>query len=227
MLTYPFTLPTGKLVELREMTGVEEELLTNPRLLRSGAAVNQVLRNVTISLDGNTDPSVTDMLDMLSGDRLFILIRARQISLGDDATVEVPCNNPQCGRKNTTTVNLNELQVMSYPDEREFTLTTTTGRVFVYGYLDGHMEMRLAQMPQEDVNIGTGMLMRIRTMDGQAPSKKTFASLTMKERNELRQDMLRVDGGIKTVIELVCAECGQTLSTRLEGNPSFFFPGTR
>ena len=45
-----FEIPSGGEVELREMTGAEEELLTNQRLIRTGDAVNQVLRNCMVRL---------------------------------------------------------------------------------------------------------------------------------------------------------------------------------
>lgn len=35
---YTFELPSGIEIELKEMTGVEEELLTNQRLIRNGEA---------------------------------------------------------------------------------------------------------------------------------------------------------------------------------------------
>ncbi|MBD3395103.1 MAG: hypothetical protein GF418_05695, partial [Chitinivibrionales bacterium] len=88
-----FELPSGTEVELREMTGAEEELLTNQRLIRNGDAVNQVLRNCTVRLGEIEEPSLKDVLDLLSGDRLFILVKLRQISLGDEAELELLCPN--------------------------------------------------------------------------------------------------------------------------------------
>ena len=55
------------------MTGAEEELLTNQRLIRSGDAVNQVLLNCLVRLGESTQPTMKDVLDLLSGDRLFML----------------------------------------------------------------------------------------------------------------------------------------------------------
>ena len=42
-----FTLPSGVEIDLVEMTGVEEDLLTNRRLMKNGEAINQVLLNCT------------------------------------------------------------------------------------------------------------------------------------------------------------------------------------
>ncbi len=52
---YTFELPSGNEIELREMTGAEEELLTNQRLIRSGDAVNQVLANCILRIGENDE----------------------------------------------------------------------------------------------------------------------------------------------------------------------------
>ena len=40
---HTFILPSGPETDLVEMTGVEDDLLTNQRLIKTGEAVNQVL----------------------------------------------------------------------------------------------------------------------------------------------------------------------------------------
>jgi len=81
---HTFTLPSGIEIDLVEMTGVEEDLLTNRRLMRKGEGIDHVLLNCTKRLGGSDEPKMEDILDLLSGDRLFALVRLRQISLGDE-----------------------------------------------------------------------------------------------------------------------------------------------
>ena len=119
---YTFELPSGPEIELREMTGAEEELLTNQRLIRTGDAVNQVLANCILRIGENAEPAMTDVLNMLSGDRLFTLVRLRQISLGDEVELDLVCPNTACRAKNHIVVNLNDLPVTPYGEEREFAL---------------------------------------------------------------------------------------------------------
>ena len=113
---HTFELPSGLEIELREMTGAEEELLTNQRLIRTGDAVNQALKNSIVRLGDNDEPTVKDVLDLLSGDRLFVLVRLRQISLGDEVELELTCPNTACRAANAVTVNSEELEVT--PTER-------------------------------------------------------------------------------------------------------------
>lgn len=223
---YAFQLPSGDEIELREMTGAEEELLTNQRLIRSGDAVNQVLANCILRIGENEEVSQKTVLDMLSGDRLFTLVKLRQISLGDEVELELACPNTACRAKNKATVNIDELSVTPYGEEREFVFGLPASQSKVrFGYLDGHKEKRLAQM--QEPSISAAMMIRILDIDGNPPSKKALAEMSMRDRNALRSDMLSVDSGIDTTIECDCESCGTRIRTRLEAEPSFLFPGVR
>ena len=223
---HTFELPSGIEIELREMTGAEEELLTNQRLIRTGDAVNQVLKNCIVRLGDNDEPTVKDVLDLLSGDRLFILVRLRQISLGDEVELELTCPNTACRAANAVTVNLDELEVTPYGEEREFAFTLPgSGGKVRFGYLDGHKEKRLAAL--KEPSISSAMLIRIIDVDGAPPTKKIMNDMSMRDRGALRQEMLRVDAGVDTTVETDCQSCGTRIRTRLEAEPGFLFPGVR
>jgi len=162
---HTFTLPSGIEIDLVEMTGVEEDLLTNQRLIKSGEAINQVLANCIKRLGDNESPGMKDILDMLSGDRLFALVRLRQRSLGDEVELELTCPNPGCGERNYITVNLDDLDVTSYGEEREFEFTLPgSDKVVKFGYLDGTKEKRLAALKRP--SLAAAMLIRIISIDG-------------------------------------------------------------
>ena len=63
---FSYTLPSGRETILREMTGVEEEILTNQRLQREGTAINQVLLNCLVRLDEN-DGDGSSMVESVAG----------------------------------------------------------------------------------------------------------------------------------------------------------------
>jgi hypothetical protein len=221
-----FELPSGIEIELKEMTGAEEELLTNQRLIRTGEAINQVLRNCFVRIGDNAKPTVNDVLDLLSGDRLFALVRLRQISLGDEVELEAACPNSACRMTNYVTVNLEELKVTPYTDQREFDFKLPGSKKTVrFGYLDGHKEKRLAGL--REPNITSAMLIRILDIDGKPPSKKILAEMSMRDRSALRQEIARVDAGIDTSIEVACDCCCARIRTRLEAEPAFLFPAVR
>ena len=220
---HTFTLPSGTEIDLVEMTGVEEDLLTNQRLIKTGEAVNQVLANCIKRVGDSDTPGMKDVLDMLSGDRLFVLVRLRQVSLGDEVELELACHNMACGERNYVTINLADLEVTPYGEEREFEFKLPgSGKVVRFGYLDGHKEKRLAAMKQPSLT--TAMMIRILSIDGQSPSKKHLNEMSMRDRSALREEMTRVDGGIDTAVDVSCDSCGVRIRTRLEAEPAFLFP---
>ncbi len=60
-----------------------------------------------------------DVLDLLSGDRLFILVKLRQVSLGDEVELELVCPNAACRATNHVAVDLEDLEVTPYGPERD------------------------------------------------------------------------------------------------------------
>ena len=73
-----FSLPSGQEVELRQLTGAEEELLTDERLMRKGEAINKVFQNCIVRIGDHDKPTLKEVVDLLSGERLFILVKLRQ-----------------------------------------------------------------------------------------------------------------------------------------------------
>jgi len=166
---------------------------------------------------------VKDVLALLSGDRLCSLVRLREISLGDEVELELACPNMACGARNYQTVNLDDLEVTPYPEEREFDFTLPgSGKAVRFGCLDGHKEKRLAALKQPSLT--AAMMIRIVTIDGQPPSKKHLNEMSMRDRSALREEMTRVDGGIDTAVDVSCDSCGARIRTRLEAEPAFLFP---
>jgi hypothetical protein len=204
---YTFELPSGSEIVLREMTGVEEEILTNQRLIRSGDAVNQVLRNCIVKLGDKDTPSLEDVLSMLSGDRLFALVRLRQVSLGDDIDLELVCPNQICRKPCIVHVNIEDLEVSYYGERREFEFKLPgSGSIVRFGYLDGNKEKRLSAL--QEPTISSAMLIRIIDIDGKSPDKKTVSAMSLRDRTALRGEMARVDGGIDTVVDTECEAVG-------------------
>lgn len=223
---YTLTLPSGAQAEIREMTGVEEDLLTNEKLMRTGNAINQILLNCLVSLNQNRDPQMADVLDLLAGDRLFLLVKLREVSLGETLDLTLKCTNRACGHPNFASVNLTCLAVTSYGEARELTVTLPgSGKEVVYNHLDGHGEKRLASMNNPDAT--ALMLLRIISIEGKPPNKKALRNMSIRDRQHLRAEMQKTDGGPDTIVTLECDGCGALLQTRIEGEPDFLFPGVR
>ncbi len=221
---YNITLPSGIEAEIREMTGAEEEILTNQRLIKSGAAINQVLKNCLVRLGENENPSMNDVLDLLSGDRLSLLVALRKVSLGHEVSLELMCPNPTCHEVNALTIDLESLETKPFSQDRDFTFQLPASKRTVrYRHMDGHMEKRLAALKEPSVS--SAMTMRVVTIDEKPPTKKVMTDMTLRDRHALRNEMERVNAGIDTTVTSECFACGQRLRTRLESEPGFLFPG--
>ncbi len=217
---YNFNLPSGFEVELTELTGREEEILTNQRLMKSGDAIDRVLLNCTKRIGENEHPAMGAILDLLAGDRLFILVKLRQISLGDTVDLELVC--PACKEINPIVVNLDNLAVIPYTDmEFEFKLPVSK-KIVKFGHLNGHKEKQLAAIKEPNLTIA--MLTRIISIDGDSPNKKILIGLTMKDRIELRKELVKTNAGIDTDIETKCMNCGTKIKARLETESDFLYP---
>ncbi len=220
---YKYELPSGTEVELREMTGAEEELLTNARLIRSGDAINHLLRNCIVRLGDATEVTDKDVLDLLSGDRLFILVKLREISLGNEVDLELSCANSSCRETNLLAVDLSEVKATKYGTDREFVFELPASKRKVhFAHLDGNKEKRLAAL--KEPTISSAMLIRILDVDGKPPTKKLLSEMSLRDRTALRKAMQKVDAGPDTAVALDCEACGSPIRTRLEAEPAFFFP---
>lgn len=87
---YPEGSPlAGKeVVEIKAMTAKEEDILTSRGLLRTGMALDTLLKSCV--LDRNVDAS-----ELLAGDRNAILIAIRITGYGQEYNIDVDC--PACG----------------------------------------------------------------------------------------------------------------------------------
>ena len=141
----------------------------NQRLIKTGEAINQVFANCIKRLADNDAPGMKVILDMLSGDRLLALVRLREVSLGDEFELELACPNmvPHVwDAHNYLTVNLDDLEVMPYPEEGEFDFTLPgSGKAARFGYLDGHKKKRLTAVKRPLLT--AAMMIRILGLDAQ------------------------------------------------------------
>lgn len=101
-----------KTVFVRELTGADEELLAD-RAWRSGAEqATALLARALERVDGLDRPVDRDLAaGMLAGDRDYLLLRLRQIALGDHVHQVLRCPDAACGKKVDVEFIISELPV--------------------------------------------------------------------------------------------------------------------
>ncbi|HET7110108.1 MAG TPA: hypothetical protein VFI41_04510 [Gemmatimonadales bacterium] len=123
----------GKLyaeAEVRELTGVDEEMLAKPEVTKSLGRFTQLLLQRGVTRIGPFEnPSNSIIGSLLVGDRDMLLVAIRRATYGDDLEMEVGC--PACGEQLDLKYDLGKdipVKQMENPLERAFTYTTKKGR---------------------------------------------------------------------------------------------------
>ena len=76
--------------------------------------------------------------------------------------------------------------------------------------------------------LSQAILMRLEMLGDEKPTLKMVKSLGMRDRNFLRDQFQKVEGGVDTTLELECPACGHEWEKDLDlSAASFFFPGAR
>jgi hypothetical protein len=94
----------SRTVEVRAMGQTAEKVLANQRLAQSGQSIDYLFRECVRYPDPNFDP-----MDLLVGDRMFLLYYLRGITHGNMYEFAMTCPNPQCGKSSTHSYDLNNL----------------------------------------------------------------------------------------------------------------------
>ena len=107
-LIYPIGNPLKRgEVELKYMTAVHEDILTNNSLLKKGTAIDKLLRDLIVTKI-NYD-------DLILGDKNAIMIAARILGYGNIYEPEMMC--PNCRKKNKLSIDLSTFDDKLFPED--------------------------------------------------------------------------------------------------------------
>ena len=220
--TVSITLPSGKTAKVREMTGKDESLLQNKRLMKTGEAIDKILVNCTEELDGSP-PSEEDILNLEAIDRKALLVAIRKLSYGSIVDFTVVC--PVCSARNLIKFNLDEDIRITPPQEGDTVevILPKTGFVVKLEKFTGKHEARMVKMRNDEL-YGTPVYLTIVEIDGKPKNKKIFAELPASDLRFLRQKVREFNGVFDTSGEETCFECGGTLKFDALATTNFFFP---
>lgn len=232
-----FKLPCGYLdedgnlhtdVDVREMTGEEEEILAakNMAVMKK---MNKILSRCTTAIGSITDPRQIEAIipDLTQGDRVYLLFAIRRVSLGDDFPFTTQC--PQCEQKSNLTVNLSELAIKemadpklrTYPVElnkshKKVTMKVLTGR--------GEDSISKAATVGKDI-ISVAMLARMEAIDGRPATLADLKALPLSDRNQLKDEWQEHEGGVDTEVDIQCPACDNEYKADIDiASQGFFSP---
>ena len=228
-----FTLPAGYIdkdgelhreVVLREMTGYEEDILASPGDVLG--KMNEILGRCVTRIGSITDRAEIHKIvrELPVGDRVFLLIALRRVTLGDDYPFTFQC--PDCGFTQEMNLDLSGLEVRSLenPTQRTKSVTLPSGRVAVFHIPTGKDEEKFKAPANDTSPVTRATLLRLDSIDGKPATLADVKALSWRDLRALRKEYENFDVGVDTTIEITCGGCGKELKTEMEIQPSFFFP---
>ena len=229
-----FTLPSGRHVEIQELTSKAERILTSKPDLKSGKWFNKFIAYALVSLDDKPVPEnegelISLLLDMKSGDRNYLALQIRMLNYGPELIFNHKC--PECGTTSGYKINLQEmlddgtLQVHPYRKDVPITVETRAG-IAEIDYMTGRTEQWLAE--QKELDLTKIAMASCKSFNGKPPEYKDFTEMFVRDLSQIRlaSNELNAKGGLTASIELDCPECSSSYSVMLYQIPDFFTPLT-
>jgi len=164
--------------------------------------------------------------ELTIGDRIFILLCLRIISLGENFIFDTECS--KCKKSFKRSIDLTTLPTkeMKDPTTLLYSLELPSGKTVKMRVATGKEELILSKMKINATDIMTKSLsIRTETVGNEEASVLLLKKLSLKDRNKMRDSIDKYEGGVETEIEIECPECGDVSVSDLDiGQSSFFFP---
>ena len=215
--------PEGKVhteIVIREMTGVEEDLLVSGS---SGVLETVVKRCVTRvgKYEQNCKEWNTIFDSLPYSDLVFCLIRIRVVSLGREMNLRVTC--PKCANISSQNLDLFDFEIEGNKDkERKVSGELPSGKKFVihvHTLKDEEHTHKIKEAMTKEI------MMRLEALDGDRPTVAMVRHLTMRDRSYLRSAIRQLEGKIDNEVEVTCPHCMHEFKAAMSvGDSSFFFP---
>jgi hypothetical protein len=195
---------------LRPLNGREEEWLAEGRNLPSAVKVTRVLNSCLVSLDKS--PVTGEMVrSLLVGDREYLMLRLREMTLGDDVKAVLHC--PVCSQRMDLSFRISETPV----EERR-----QTAAAYSVGLGKRSVRFRLpsggdqeAVLAMEASAATSELLRRCILDDGGWP-------LSEEDREAVTAEMERLAPRVELELDAVCPECNHAFVAPFDTTAFFF-----
>ena len=223
-----------QMVRVRELTGADEEVLAERTAANAARLVTGFLARVIAQIEGLERRVDEDLVsDMLVGDRDYLLLRLRQIDLGDHVHQVMRCPSPACGKKVDVDFLVSEIEVTrastvlpSYRVQLGEGAAAITASVRLPTGRDQEAIASLAATNPAAAN--TRLFSRVVQRWGKAGTLDEDAAraLPLRQRSDLASFLERTSPGPDLYLDLRCAWCGVEMGYRFDLD-GFFLPSAR
>jgi hypothetical protein len=221
--------------ELIELGGHEEELLADASGASTAHRVTEVLSRC-VSRIGSVGPITTDVArELLVGDRIYLLLRLREVTVGGRVEGTVHCPWPGCGAKADIDFATTDLPVAPCLDRRaHYTIELSSAAIAPDSGVDRPVTVTFRlpngtdQEALEGVLAGNpaealGMLLE-RCIVADPDTGRTFDAswLSAQGRFELESAIQVRAPGVDLDLSLACPECGRSFVVPFDVQDFFF-----
>ena len=230
-LIYPANSPLSSgTIELKYMTAKEEDILTNANYIRSGVAIDKLLKSLIVDKSINYD-------DLLTGDKNAIMIAARILSYGKDYEIKYDDQDITVDLSKIESKTLKENLYERGKNEFEFTLPQSQNTVTfqllsskVEGLIDRELEGLKKVNKTESPEITTRLKYMITSINGSRETVdiRNFVDnyLLASDARALRQYYNEINPDVNLTFMRELPEGGEEV-TPIPIGVNFFWPDVR
>jgi hypothetical protein len=221
-----------QLVRVRELTGADEEVLAE-RAAGGARLVTGFLARVIAEIEGLDRPVDEDLVaDMLIGDRDYLLLRLRQIDVGDHVHQVMRCPSAACRKKVDVDFLVSEIAVAratavlpSYRVQLGEGATATNVLVRLPSGRDQEAIAPLAASNPAAANTRLFSRVVLRWGDSGPLDEEAARALPLKQRQQLAAFLDRTAPGPDLRIDVQCPLCGADMAYRFDLHGFFLSSG--
>jgi rRNA maturation protein Nop10 len=220
-------------IRIRPMTVNEEKILTTPRMVKSGQALDGVFQNC-IKSDINSE-------DLLSSDRVYLMLWLRSVSYGNEYKFDLTCPNNTCEKRFEYMVDLTnhpitEMEDPSISEPFKFHLPIMGYDVY-FRLPRGKDEIEMIKMQNEPKSLNASDETIVRRMSsvmieikdsesGESIPKNQIEefvnSMVAGDASLFRDEMIRLDAGVEDIKGITCPHCGHEFDSPIPVTENFF-----
>ena len=223
---YTATIPSsGKKVEFRPFTIKEEKILLIANESEDQFQIMEALKDVVRAC--TFDRVNINVLTGYDFQYLFLKIRAK--SVGETSEITLKC--PECEAKNPVTINLDKVEVVSYPDQPDpkFQINDSIGIVLRIPQIKDIRELDFSS-PEKSFNSGVASLIEqiytkdktLNLSDYSQDEVYKFIDSLPHSALEYIQRYVAKQPVLMEVVKYKCIGCGKEIKEELKGLASFF-----
>lgn len=223
--------PSNGILHVRPMTGAEEQIISNTRLIKKNQTLNVLFKEC---IGEQINPEL-----LLAEDRTYILIFLRGISYSTAYDVEVKC--PECQKISQQKIHLNMLDVDYCPDDFgpedledtlpnsglkiKYRLSTVRDEATVQEYRDKKIKDFGADVNDDTSMFRSALLLEeVQGVTNKLMIKEIVSRLPIGDTAYLRELLNEPPFGVDTKVGILCPFCAHEFRVDMPMELGFFFP---